>query len=298
MFNSIVQDIKNTFRGGNMISKIILINVVFFVMINLLKVFDFNSSADPSSLYYMIKNGLSMPSGFIQILKQPWSVLSHMFLHVGFWHILWNMVMLYWFGRIVGDFIGDNRVLAIYIMGGLLGAFFYVAADHLLPGGSNGNAYALGASAAVMAMLWTAASLSPEYVMHLIIIGPVRLKYIAIALFFLDLIGTSGTSNTGGHWAHIGGAVFGIGMVYLLRKGMDLTEPFQQFPWNKVKQRKKTARSNFVVVHKTDERKAQTKSTGNMQAELDRILDKINQKGYENLNDEEKEFLYQVSKKK
>lgn len=298
MFNSIVNDIKNTFRGGNMISKIILINVVFFVMVNLLNVFDFRSNMDPNSIYQSVKNGLSLPSSPGILIRQPWSLFSHMFLHVGFWHILWNMLMLYWFGRIVGDFIGDNRILAIYIFGGLTGAIFYIGADHILPGGTGGHAFALGASGAVMAMLWTAASLSPDYIFHLIIIGPVRLKYIAIVLFFLDLIGTAGTSNTGGHWAHIGGAFYGLAYVYALRKGVDMTEGFQQWPWNRKKKRKKTDRKHFVVIHKSKKETEKPARTANTQSELDRILDKINEKGYDQLSDEEKEFLYQESKKK
>mgnify|MGYP000604144188 CR=1 FL=1 len=103
----------------------------------------------------------------------------------------------------------------------------------------------------------------------------------------------------GGHWAHIGGALFGIGYVYTLRKGTDLTEGFQNWPWKKKSGgRKKTSRKNFVVVHKTSPAESKPNRKSDTQSELDRILDKINAKGYENLSPEEKEFLYQASKKK
>ena len=297
MLKSVFEDFKYAMRSGNMVSKIIILNVAIFILINLVKAFDFNSGADPNSIYHTIENLLSIPSSLSTLIRQPWSILSHMFLHVGFWHIFWNMLLLYWFGRIVGDFIGDNRILPIYIMGGLMGAIFYVVTDQFLPNGTAGNAYAMGASAAVMAMVWTAATLSPDYIMRLILIGPVRLKYIALVLFILDIFQSAGSSNSGGAFAHIGGALFGMLYVYLLRKGTDLTEPWQSEFWQQKPSRKKTSRSSFKVVHKSEPKQEKNQRSANTQDELDRILDKINQKGYDNLTQEEKEFLYQASKK-
>ncbi len=296
MFNSILDDLRRTMKSGNMVSKIIIINIAFFVIINLVKVFDFNSGA---GFYYLVHNGLSLPSDPMTLIKQPWSLISHMFLHVGFWHIIWNMLLFYWFGKIVGDFIGDNRVLPIYILSGLFGGLIYILSDLFLPGGSDGMAYAMGASAAVMAMLWTAASLSPDYIMHLILLGPVRLKYIAIALLLLDIISTAGMSNSGGHYAHIGGALWGISYVFALRKGTDMTDIFPFNLANREKKRRKTAKSKFKVIHNVQDqsKKAEAKKSPTKQEELDRILDKINSKGYDQLSDEEKEFLYQASKK-
>ncbi|NNE26548.1 MAG: rhomboid family intramembrane serine protease [Saprospiraceae bacterium] len=298
MLNSVFEDFKYAMRSGNMITKIMIVNVAIFIMLNLVKVFDFNSGVDPQSIFHTIENLLSVPSSIGTLIRQPWSILTHMFLHVGFWHIFWNMLLLYWFGRIVGDFIGDNRILPIYIMGGLMGAVFYIVTDQFLPNGTAGNAYALGASAAVMAMVWTAATLSPDYIMRLILIGPVKLKYIALVLFILDIFQSAGSSNSGGAFAHIGGALFGMLYVYLLRKGTDLTEPWQADFWQNKPARKKTSRSSFKVVHKSESKpppkKERPRST---QEELDRILDKINQQGYDKLSQEEREFLYQASKK-
>ena len=299
MIDSILNDIKSTFRSGNMISRIIVINVFIFMVVALLKAFDPNS-LQPNGFFQTIKNGLSIYAAPIKLLRQPWSIVTHMFLHVGFWHILWNMLLLFWFGRIVGDLLGDKRILPLYILGGLFGALVFVLWDQFFPGGSNGTIPAMGASAAVMCIIWVAASTAPDYLIHLIFIGAVRLKYVALALLFLDILRSAGSVNTGGHFAHLGGAMFGILYVFLLRKGRDLTSGFAIFDRDREpKQRiKKTPRKKFKVVHsqsKTPQNK--TAKSPNQQEELDRILDKINEHGYEKLSDVEKEFLYQASKK-
>ncbi len=306
MVDSVLQDLKQTFRSGNMISKLILVNVAAYIIINLIFVFDFQNGENLNSFYETVKNTLSLPSSFPRLIKQPWAIISHMFLHVGFWHLLWNMLLLYWFGQIVGDFIGDDKILPLYIMSGLFGGLVYMLHDLYLPGGTGGAAYAMGASAAVMAVIWTAAMLSPDYRMNLLLIGPVKLKYIALGLLFMDLVGSAGNLNQGGHFAHIGGALFGIFYVYLLRSGTDITAAFTEktsrsFTKTPRKPKvKKTSRSKFKVVHNSAQKDTEEKSKAafSQQGELDRILDKINSSGYDALSAEEKDFLYRASKKK
>jgi len=306
MVDSIFNDLKQTFRTGNMVSKIILVNVGLFIILNLINVFDFQSSTNPESIFNVIREALSLPSNPGQFIRQPWSILTHMFLHIGFWHILWNMLMLYWFGRIVGDLLGDQRILPLYIMSGLFGGLIFMLHDLYLPGGTGGSALALGASAAVMAIVWTAAMVSPDYQMHLLLLGPVKLKYIALGLLFLDLVGSAGNINQGGHFAHLGGAVFGMFYVWLLREGTDITSPFYRRTNSYGSQSKqqvkveKTPRSKFKIVRSNpkSERKGQSNMSFDQRSELDRILDKITASGYESLSDEEKDFLYRASKKK
>lgn len=297
MIDSVLNDIKSTFRSGNMVSRIIVINIFIFMVIALLKAFDPNSMS-PDGFFQPIKNALALYSAPFKIIRQPWSIVSHMFLHVGFWHIVWNMLLLFWFGRIVGDLLGDKRILPLYLLGGLFGACVFILWDQFLPGGSDGAVPALGASAAVMCIIWVAASTAPDYLIHLMFIGAVRLKYVALVLLFFDILRSAGNVNAGGHFAHLGGALFGILFVYLLRKGTDLTSGFDIFDRDKrqVSKIKKTPRKKLKVVHSPTQEKPKAK-TSNQQEELDRILDKINDKGYEKLTDEEKEFLYQASKK-
>ena len=151
-----------------MISKIILVNVSLFILLKLIYVF----TQGGQGIYPAIHNWLSLPSDPSQLIRQPWSLFTHMILHEGFWHIIMNMLMLYWFGQIVGDLLGDQRVLPIYIMSGLFGGLVYILHDLYLPGGTGGHAYALGASAAVMAVIWSAAMTSPDYNICLLYTSP------------------------------------------------------------------------------------------------------------------------------
>lgn len=289
MFTSILDDIKSTFRYGNMINRIIIVNVAIFISINLIRVFTHHAGVG-GSLYSTLMLNLSLPSDFAQFKWKPWTLFTHMWLHEGFWHVGWNMLLLFWFGRIFGDFLGDRKVLPFYILAGLFGAFVYMIAST--------NAIAIGASAAVLAFIVAAAFLSPDYIFHLILIGPVRLKYIAMTLVLLDIFGTAGTVNQGGHFGHLGGAIFGGLFIYLLKNGVDLAD----FSSSKPAKPKKKKKSPLTVLYKSEQfsqSKAHHKADNEMpfQEKLDMILDKIKKEGYDKLTDEEKEFLYEASKK-
>jgi membrane associated rhomboid family serine protease len=300
MITSIIDDFKNTFRSGNMISRIILVNVCVYILINLINVFDFNSGFST-----ILIRKLSLVSDPLELLKQFWAIGTHMFLHMGFWHILWNMLLLYWFGRIIGDFLGDRRVLPLYILGGLAGGLAFILWDQLSPTGMDGASYAYGASAAVWAIIMATTLLSPDYIFHLMFLGPVKIKYITLVMLFFDLIGTAGNVNTGGHFGHLGGAFLGVMFVHFLRKGTDITEPLQRLlalipGFSYQGNRRKTPRENFKVYRneRVRDNEPKQKEPFKEQNELDRILDKIKAEGYDNLSSEEKEFLYQASKKK
>ena len=226
MFDSILEDIKYQFRSGNMLTKIILVNVFVFVVVRLIIAFTGHINLGQSIEAHPLLDWLALSSDPISIFKKPWTLITHMFLHVGFWHILWNMLLLYYFARIIGDLLGDARVLPLYFMGGLAGVVVYLLSDHLLPIGTDGLSQAMGASAAVMAFIFAAATLSPDYTMRLILIGNVKIKYIAAFVLFFDLISTTG-SNSGGHFGHLGGAMLGAFFTYQLRQGFDITESFQ-----------------------------------------------------------------------
>jgi len=214
------------------------------------------------------------------------------------------MLFLYWFGRILRDFAGNDRIFAIYVLGGLAGWLVYVISGQFLP--SVGQ-YALGASAGVMAIVMSAAALAPNYSMHLLFIGPVKLKYIALVLIVLDLI-LMPKGNTGGHLAHLGGAFMGWFFVYQLReKGNDLSIPFNNIIekitglWARGKDifsRKKKPR---VVYKNTTGKRAKGNAKSDLrivpdQTEVDAILDKIKRSGYDSLTKEELDILARASK--
>ena len=204
------------------------------------------------------------------------------------------MLMLYWFGRIVGDLIGDRKILPLYIIGGLAGGIFYLMWEQFAGAGG----YALGASGAVMCFVLAGAFLAPDYYMRLMLIGPVKLKYVAVGILLIDLLFNS-TSNPGGTSAHLGGAIMGGAYVAMLQRGTDLTESLQRlFSWQAARKNKERSKAPMTVVYnrKRPERSTEVR-TEDDQERIDAILDKINASGYDSLSREEKAFLYEASKK-
>ena len=312
MVDSIWKDIKKEFSYGNMVTRIILVNIGFFLFIYLVKlVLRAIHGGDPAFdlAFERFSNFFSLSGNLWFDLTHPWVFLSHMFLHFGFFHILWNMLFLYWFGRIVGDFIGDQRVLPLYLMGGLAGAFSYVTFANIAYGGEG---FAYGASGAVNAIVVAAAVLSPDYSIRLLFFGDVKLKFIAAVVVLLSLIGLADWNNAGGNIAHLGGALFGYFFILKLQEGSDLSVPvnnlldkllgFFKFGLKRVKTK---PRSRPSMAYKNPN--PRKKSTGQKSASdgiklshqerIDAILDKIKRTGYESLSAEEKEFLFNASKK-
>lgn len=314
MVSSIWDDVKRQFNYGNMVTRLVIINVVVYIGVNLLWVIlRIGSGWTTPEIYQDILQFFMLSSDWLHNLTHPWVFITSMFLHEGFWHILWNMLFLYWFGRIVGDFLGNHRVLPLYLLGGIVGGMAYFLSVNLLPYGGDATHYALGASGAVMAFVVAAGTISPDYYMRLLFIGDVKLKYIVFVLVLIDLIGMAGNINTGGHFAHLGGAFFGWLFVYQLRQGTDWS-----IPVNNLLDRLNSFFSGFTsrpaqpsrgprVVHRQSTRATRSSNKGeaasdprqssSYQEQLDAILDKIKQSGYESLTEQEKEFLFNASKK-
>jgi membrane associated rhomboid family serine protease len=315
MLRSIWEDVRREFGYGNMIARIIIINCAVFVTIHLINFFLFiGNGGEPSPFFDKMTDFFCMSSDWRYVLRHPWTPITSIFLHVGFWHILWNMLILYWFGRIVADFIGNHRILPIYILGGLVGGFFFFLSANVMAYGQGEPRFALGASAGVMAMVVSAATIAPDYYMRLLFLGDVKLKYIALVMIFLDLVLIAQNVNTGGHFAHLGGALFGFIFVRQLQQGNDFSLPFNnlidrlnaffQSLFNKSTPRKGPQvvyRNPTRVASRTRQSRKGYSKTDNedlsYQEKLDAILDKIKQTGYESLSEKEKEFLFNASKK-
>lgn len=292
MIDSLISDIKGQIRHGNMIVRLIFINIFAFLIITLIGVFTYggqSSSFSQGTIHF-----LALPSEVTILIKKPWTIITHMFLHQGFGHLFWNMLILYWFGRIVGDLLGDRRILPLYITGGLSGALFYLIFSNLLhPYGG----IALGASAAVMCIVMASGFIAPHYKLHLILIGEVKLMYVVAALFIMDIAMIGQNSNAGGHFAHIGGALFGGFYVYSMQNyGVDILSRMSNFFENNPFRTAAKSPGKIVDLQKK-EKKFQAKSQI-PQEEIDRILDKIKKSGYNSLNAEEKDVLYKASKEK
>lgn len=309
MFKSIWDDVKREFQYGNMVTRIIIVNCVVFIFVNIVKLFLNSPGSDPMS-YTNFLHFFCMPENWVYLLTHPWTPFTSTITHEGFGHILWNMLAFYWFGRIVGDLLGNHRIIPLYILGGLAGNAVYFIMANLSPYGI--GEYALGASAAVMAMVACAAFVAPDYIFHLLLIGPVKLKYIALVLIFLDVIGIANNFNAGGSFAHLGGAAMGLLYASNLRKGIDLGKPFNILiaaVTNLFSNKQKTfkyERGDKAYARTDKKKQASTSAKGNRRSDtegvsdeekLDKILDKIKERGYESLTKEERDFLFNASKK-
>jgi membrane associated rhomboid family serine protease len=299
MFASLKEDIKYTMKFGNMINKVIIVNACVWLILLLLKIVLNTTGGGNSAIYQGILELLMIGKEPLHDLIHPWVWITHMFTHERFFHLLWNMLFLFWFGKITGDLIGDRRMLPLYLLGGIAGAIVFFLSANAFP--SIVGSYALGASAAVTGIVFVGATLSPDYIVRLFLIGNVQIKWIALAMIIFDLIGLANMDNSGGHLAHLGGAAFGYLYAVRLRQGVDMTQPIIQW-WDglnslfKAKQRR--SNSNLHVRFKNEDQHGSKQPPSKpYQEKLDEILDKIKQSGYENLNEEEKEFLFQASKK-
>ena len=310
MLDSIWKDVKKEFSYGNMVTRIIFVNIGVFLFVYLVKlILRIFHGGGPAfgPAFENFSNFLSLSGNLFFDLTHPWVLFTHMFLHFGFFHILWNMLFLYWFGRIVGDFIGNQRVLPLYLLGGLAGAVSYLIFANVAYGGE-GIAY--GASGAVNAIVVAAAVISPDYIIRLLFFGDVKLKFIAAIVVLMSLIGIANMENTGGNIAHLGGALFGWFFILKLREGTDLSIGVNRILdkivnlYKGVPEMAKTSsRKGPRMAYKNPNKK---QARGNAasdvvdlshQEKIDAILDKIKKSGYESLNAAEKEYLFNASKK-
>tara|TARA_Y100001972_G_scaffold129224_1_gene195396 strand:+ start:3381 stop:4280 length:900 start_codon:yes stop_codon:yes gene_type:complete len=299
MSNGFFDEFKNAWdKPNNALVQIIIINVLIFVVLLVLKVLLVVS--EQGAIYEMIRSKLMLPASIPLLLKQPWTVVTYFFTHERFLHIIFNMLFLYWFGRIIQEFLGQNKVIALYVLGGLAGGLFYILIYNIIPFYQDrvAGSLMLGASAGVYAIVVGAATFMPNYTFFLLFLGPVKIKYIAIFYVLLSFSQSIG-SNAGGELAHLAGA--GVGFLYItqLNQGNDMGNWVIQFI--------KWIKSFFVskpkikVTHRNKtQQKSSTKRTVNIEAdqdEIDAILDKISQSGYESLSKDEKQKLFNASKK-
>ena len=227
---------------------------------------------------------------------KPWTLLSYMFVHYEFLHILFNLLCLYWFGRLFLSFFSDRQLLTVYIVGGVAGALAYLVAYNLVPVlyQMAPSTILMGASASVLAILFAVARYSPNMRINLVLIGTVKLKYLALVYFLIDLISIPGLANTGGHLSHLGGALAGLAFgIYWQRKGVGRSKN-QRFTSVFASLFRKEGQ--MIVTHKrplTDMEFNALKN--NRKREVDRILDKVKASGYESLTKDEKKTLFDAS---
>ena len=291
-----IERLKHRYKTGSVMTRLIFINVFVFIVLKIINVIFtlFNIYAVDLITF------LGVPSHIPLLMNRIWTIITYMFVHEGFLHLLFNMLWLYWFGQIFMQYFTGRTLGSLYVLGGLAGAMLYVIAFNTIPyytGMERG--WMIGASAAVMAIVMGAAFYRPDVQLNLLFLGPVKIVYIAIFAFVLDFLSLGNPMNPGGHVAHIGGALLGYLFAIQYKKGKDITrwiggvidwfvglfKPRRQAPRMKVKHAR----------HETDWEYNQRKHTE--QEEIDAILDKLKQSGYSSLSSEEKRKLFDASKK-
>jgi membrane associated rhomboid family serine protease len=288
--------ILKPFKNGNSLMQLIYINVGFFLIIQistiLLKLFNIDA-------LYFINEFLQLPSLWCSFGQRFWTLLTYMFLHLGFLHMFFNMLCLFWFGQIFLQHFSKKQLVGLYLLGGFAGGLFYLLCYSVLPFFIGKNAILCGASASITAIIIASALALPNMPLRLLFVGEIKLKYFAVGAIILSLFGIAG-NNAGGEIAHLGGAIMGWFWVYLFRKNVDLTKPFDKIitffvnifnlTRNKIKIKNQP---NFHYV-KSDQEYNQERACKNR--EMDKILDKIRFSGYASLTKEEKRKLFEVSR--
>jgi membrane associated rhomboid family serine protease len=294
--------VREFFLSKNSLNRLILINVALFVgfwalkLLFILLAFLMNSPTI-EAWHEVVVRYLAMPASLPQIARQPWSAVTSIFFHAQFWHLFFNMVMLYVAGRIFTLYLSEKRLLTVYLVGGLCGNALYVAAYNFFPAFalSLPVAVALGASGCIMAILAAITVYKPNHEISLLFFGRIRLKWVMLIFVIIDLLSIP-KGNAGGHIAHLGGALFGAIYALALR-----TDVFQRRPSYRKKRKKRTKFStsfdaSYEVRNMSDEEYNAKKLS--QQQKIDGILDKISKAGYDALSKEEKEFLFFYSKRK
>lgn len=296
---SIITDLQQRFRQGSISLQLIYINIGIFLLQTVVSIV---------LLLFNVRGGFpthwfEMPADVMRLLMQPWSVLTYMFFHAGLLHLLFNMLWLYWFGQLFLYSYSAKHLRGLYLLGGVAGGLLYLLAYNIFPYFQSmvGGSMLIGASASVLAIVIAAAVSMPEYRLNLLLFGQVRLKYVALIVVITDLFFiTSG--NAGGHIAHLGGALAGWWFARGIRDGkydatawinaaLDTVTGWFQRPARSKKPRMKVHAGKHAKDYDYNARKKAQDD------EIDRILDKVRQSGYDGLTAEEKRRLFDASQR-
>lgn len=284
MATSFIDAIKRCFTGAGVLKWLITINLAVFLIVGIINVSTRLMGIDLAWAH----EWLSLPSDLNMLALHPWTLITYMFTQYDFLHILFNLLWLYWFGQVLLQTLSARHLLWLYIVGGIVGGALFIAIYNLLPAFSAYRAELSGASASVLAIVTAAAFRSPDYSLNFFLIGEIRLKWIAVFVALLSLIGIGG-SNAGGEVAHLGGIAVGVCFGLSLRRGRDLAK----LPYWVANMFSQSPRSKMNVAKVT---KAMNHHRSEMQR-LDELLDKIHVSGYGALTRKERAELEELSKR-
>lgn len=290
------------FTRSTVLMKIVWINIGIFVALRLAAIVCV-FSGHSGYINVILAQTVELPSQPAVFLTRPWTLITYMFAQYDLWHIVFNMLWLYWFGTMFRMMATSRQLLVLYLYGGLAGAALFLLGYNTLPLFHNAYGSLIGSSAAVIAIVTAVAILMPDFKMHLLLIGGVSVKWIAVATIALVLIGVTG-SNAGGEIAHVGGVLTGALFAVRLRRGHDITAPACS-AWDKAAagissltaRRSKNSQGNYNATYRGTDASATGGLTPEERRELDAILDKIKKSGYTALTPAERDRLFNVSRK-
>lgn len=293
-----INELATYWRRGTILNKVIYANIAVFIVLRIIGVACFLVGSDVNWLLSYIE----WPSEPSQMLTQPWTLFTYMFAHYDVLHILFNMLWLYWFGVYFSEFGTPKQFFVLYLLGGIGGAALFAFAYNIIPAFS-GASLLIGASASILAIVAATAWVLPHYEIRLLLIGAVKLKWVAIITIFIDFLSISG-DNSGGHIAHLGGAIVGMIFGMALKRGADITAPFNRLfdsiavLFSRRKGGLNPKNFHYRASTATEEkRESGKKFTEEEIAKIDIILDKIKKSGYASLTEEEKNTLFKAGKK-
>lgn len=298
-----IDDLKHQYKYGGMTIRLIFINVAIFLLVRIIDVFVSLGGATQGTFIHEFANPvLALQTNFSDFITHPWGIFTSIFTHYGVMHLLWNMIFLYFAGRLFEQIWDQKRLLYIYLVGGVFGSLLEVAAHGLLPKLGMFNDVVVGASGSIMAVFTAIAFYRPQMTVNLFGIIPVRVIILAVIFILRDLLNL-GNGDGVAHFAHLGGAIIGMASIQSIHSSNNLINRAQQLgDWlQEIFSRKRGPRMR-VKKSKKDTRVPKSDEDYNMEAKqrqerIDQILDKISKSGYDSLTKKEKDFLFNQSKK-
>ena len=303
----IIDSLKYRLASAPTLGRLIYINVIAFVAIHLVSVVLLLFNIQSTQWLSFVE----VPSSLEALPYRVWTLFTYMFVHYDLWHILFNMIWLYWFGVIFLQYFSQKHLGTLYVLGGLAGAVLYLLSYNLFPYFADKQGMMCGASASIMAIVFATTLRAPDYKINLMFIGSVSLKYFAAVIILIDLLSMT-SANAGGHFAHIGGAVMGILFALYWNRGRDILHPLNKWidklvtawrrPHIKIRRPSKGKATSYrdtktTHSHKRAETDGEYLARKKREAEeIDRILDKVKRSGYTALTLEEKQRLFDAKK--
>lgn len=291
---NLIQEIKFQLRSGTMTNRLIIVNVSVFLLILLVKKSFLLYNIDPRTSDEWIHHLLDLNSSLPAFIRAPWGLFTSIFTHEQFGHLLFNMLFLYFSGRFFEQYFSRKKLWLTYLFGGICGGILELLANNLFPALQGTNVVILGASGSIMAIFTALAFYQPNLQVQLFGIFPIRIYFLALFFLFKDLINI-GTDDQIAHFAHLGGALFGLLSIQKMHSSKNILTRLEGF-FNQIKRlltakkQPKNTRTRFKTDEEFNVEKRQK------QERMDEILDKISQSGYDSLTKAEKDFLFNQSK--